>query len=148
DAVGTVLAERNWPLNERDADAVVDVISNAVDPLATGHPVHAVGVGSAGTMHLFDDHVRRNVYLGWDKVPLARLLQVECGIPTVVSRDVDALTTGIHTWGPHRGESHLAMLTIGVGIGIGLALEGRIQTGADGRAGLISHTSVNPGGPE
>lgn len=147
DALGGVLESRQRDLDDTAVEHVLDHIVHLVNIMAEGHPVQAVGVGSAGAMALFDDHVRQNRYFDWDRVPLSRLVEQACGLPVVISRDVAALTAGVQWWGPGRGLADLAVLTIGVGVGVGLVLEGRVLSGSRGAAGMAGHTRIDPSGP-
>lgn len=147
DALGCVMRTARAELTTTDVDPVVAQIIEMVKEVAEDAPVEAVGIGLAGAMARFDDRVRLSLYLGWDDVPLADAVERACGLPTVVSNDVRALTAGVHWSGPGRGHDDLAVVTTGVGLGLGLVVEGRTHAGVGGRAGMIGHHRVDPGGP-
>lgn len=147
DAAGAVLAESRHSVASVDVETLTEQIIRAVNEIAADAPVQAVGVGMAGSMRCFDDHVRQNLYLGWDEVPLAAAVERGCGLPTVISGDVRAFTAGMQWWGPGRGIDDLAVVTTGVGVGVGLVLDGRVRAGAHGLAGTIGHQPVDRGGP-
>lgn len=147
DAAGTVLASERTSLASTSVSSVVPHIVEMVNELAAGAPVQAVGIGVAGTMTRFDDHVRDSIYLDWDRVPLAVLVEDGCGLPTVIGNDVRALAAGMQWWGPGRSEPHFAVVTTGVGVGVGLVLDGRVVVGAGGRAGMVGHHLIDGSGP-
>lgn len=147
DAVGSVLSSCRRELDDTSLEGVVAHIVNLIKEIGEGEPVQAVGIGSAGSMTLFDDHARDNPYFEWGTAPLSQLVERECGLPVVISRDVTAFTVGIHSWGPGRGQNDLAVVTIGMGIGIGLVLGGQVVTGPRGAAGMIGHTRIDDSGP-
>ncbi|GGI12157.1 ROK family transcriptional regulator [Isoptericola cucumis] len=147
DAAGRVEASAHRPLVDVKQGTVVGQIVHLVKELAEPGPVQALGVGLAGQMSRFDRTVRSNAYLGWDEVPLARLLEQATGIPTVLSGDARALTAGVQWSGPGRGLSDFAVLTVGVGVGLGIVLEDRVLAGPTGKVGMLGHHRVSDSGP-
>lgn len=147
DALGRVLQGSQRQLSSTDVPEVADAIVDLVNEVAESQPVEALGVGLAGAMSRFDDRARHNLFLGWDDVPLGTMLESACGLPTVISNDVRALTAGVHWSGPARGRDDFAVVTTGVGIGLGLVIEGRMVVGPRGRAGMIGHQRVSGTGP-
>jgi len=147
DALGHVQQSAQRQLASTDVDDVTHTIVDLVNEVAADAPVEALGVGLAGTMSRFDDRVRHNLYLGWDDVPLSEALEHACGLPSVISNDVRALTAGVHWSGHARGQNDVAVVTTGVGVGIGLVIEGRTIAGTRGRAGMIGHQRISDSGP-
>ncbi|MFE6968055.1 ROK family protein [Isoptericola sp. NPDC057653] len=147
DAAGSVQAFAHRPLADVEQATVVAEIIELVNELAGPGEIQALGVGLAGQMSRFDDTVRANAFLGWDQVPLARILEEATGIPTVLSEDARALTAGVHWSGPGRGMSDFAVLTVGVGVGLGIVIEDRVLAGPTGKVGRIGHTRVADSGP-
>lgn len=147
DALGVVQESFSTELETTDFEYVVTLIIDQVNEMTEEHNLQAVGIGSAGMMRRYDDRVRHNLYLGWDDVPLAQIVQDRTGIPTVVSSDTRALTAGVQWSGPGRGHADFAVVTIGVGVGLGLVLEDRVLAGPTGRAGFVGHLQVSENGP-
>lgn len=147
DAHGTVHESSSTELSSTDSEHVVDLIVDQVNEPTAEHEIQAVGIGSAGMMRRYDDRVRHNLYLGWDEVPLAQIIQDRTGVPAVVSSDIRALTVGVQWSGPGRSHADFAVVTIGVGVGLGLVLEDRVVAGATGGAGLVGHMRVSDSGP-
>ncbi|MFE5307291.1 ROK family protein [Isoptericola sp. NPDC056578] len=147
DAAGQVEAAGHRRLPDVEESTVVAQILELVNELRGAGEIQALGVGLAGRMSRFDDTVRANPFLGWDQVPLARVLEQATGIPTVLSEDARALTAGVQWSGPGRGMSDLAVLTVGVGVGLGIVIEDRVLAGPSGRVGRIGHMRVADSGP-
>ena len=147
DARGRVQASQSVPLASRAVEEVVAEIVSLVNELGKDQRIEALGIGLAGEQTRFDDTVRRNSYLGWDQVPLARLVEEATGIPTVLSGDARALTAGVQWSGPGKGMSELAVLTVGVGVGLGIVLENKVLSGPTGLVGMIGHHRVSDSGP-
>ena len=147
DARGRVQASQSVRIASKEIEEVVTEIVSLVNELARGQRIEALGIGLAGEQTRFDDTVRRNSYLGWDQVPLARLVEEATGIPTVLSGDARALTAGVQWSGPGQGMSELAVLTVGVGVGLGIVLENKVLSGPSGLVGMIGHHRVSDSGP-
>ncbi|WP_166851128.1 ROK family transcriptional regulator [Isoptericola sp. BMS4] len=148
DASGRVEASAHRPLVDVGQATVVREIIELVNELTPAPgSIQALGVGLAGQMSRFDRTVRANAYLGWDRVPLAEILERATGIPTVLSEDARALTAGVQWSGPGRGMRDFAVLTVGVGVGLGVVIEDRVLAGPTGKVGRIGHTRVSDSGP-
>lgn len=147
DAHGVVQESLSTELSNTSSEHVVGLIVEQVNEIVAEHEIQAAGIGSAGMMRRYDDRVRHNLYLGWDEVPLAEIIQDRTGVPTVVSSDTRALTVGVQWSGPGRGHADFAVVTIGVGVGLGLVLEDRVVAGATGGAGFVGHMRVSDSGP-
>jgi predicted NBD/HSP70 family sugar kinase len=91
--------------------------------------------------------VVESAFLGWRDVPLVQLVAGATGLPTVISNDVQALTSAEHWFGAGAGLRSMVLLTVGAGVGCGLILNGQLVDGAHGLVGRISHLIVDPGGP-
>lgn len=147
DASGRVEQTGHRVLAGLEVAAVVALIVDLVNEMGGPGSIQALGVGLAGQMSRFDRTVRSNNYLGWDQVPLARLLERATGIPTVLSGDARALTAGVQWSGPGRGMNDFAVLTVGVGVGLGIVLEDRVLAGPTGKVGMLGHNWVSDSGP-
>ncbi|GDY71828.1 hypothetical protein SAV31267_013130 [Streptomyces avermitilis] len=91
--------------------------------------------------------VAESVFLGWEDIPLAELVEERTGLPVVVENDVAALVEAEAWFGAGRGLDRFAVLTIGAGLGYGLVLGGtRVPSPEDGR-GVGRRWIVNPNGP-
>ena len=83
---------------------------------------------------------------GWEDTPLAERLQAEFGAPVAVDNDANVAALGELRFGAGQGCKNLLYVTVSTGIGGGWILDGRPYGGADGMAGEIGHTLVQPGG--
>ena len=74
---------------------------------------------------------------GWTKMPLARRLRGELGVPVMVESDRNAAVLG-ETWrGAARGKNDVIVLMIGTGIGAGILSGGRLVRGAHELSGCM-----------
>ena len=77
---------------------------------------------------------------------LAPALETALGRPVLLENDANAAALGEMWRGAARGHQTILCLTLGTGVGGGILLDGKLWRGADGTAGEIGHTSVDPFG--
>lgn len=149
------VGEREWRAHRRafsppDAVAATDldtVRSLARDALNGEHPA-AIGVSFGGPVDAATGIVRLSHHVpGWDHTPLRDLLEAEFAAPASVDNDANVAAIGEHRFGAGRGCASLMYITVSTGVGGGWILDGRIWRGAEGMAGEIGHTVVDPNGP-
>ena len=78
---------------------------------------------------------------GWDRVPLAAMLEERCGIPVWLEHDPDCI---LYAYAKKCEEQDMILLRIDKGIGMAIMLDGKIR-GGTGRL-EIGHTIAVPGG--
>ncbi|HKP38870.1 MAG TPA: ROK family protein [Pyrinomonadaceae bacterium] len=79
-------------------------------------------------------------------VKLGDALEKELNAPVLLENDANAAAIGEMWQGAGRGHRTIVCLTLGTGVGSGIILDGELWRGADGTAGEIGHTSVDPFG--
>jgi predicted NBD/HSP70 family sugar kinase len=92
--------------------------------------------------------VIKAVNLGWEQVPLRKLLNERLGMPNYVVDVSLALTLGETYFGAGKGVQNLICVNVGSGVGSGIVLGGHIYRGIDAIAGEIGHTTVDDDGPQ
>ncbi|MZD03594.1 ROK family protein, partial [Streptomyces sp. SID5785] len=111
-----------------------------------------VGVGVPGIVDASgpDGAVVHGQTVGWDAVPLERLLRAAGGLPPDLPLFVDngAKTLGrAEMWfGAGRGARHAVIALIGSGVGACVIADGEPYRGASSSAGEWGHTVVRVGG--
>jgi predicted NBD/HSP70 family sugar kinase len=148
DMRSTVLAHRTIELPTGSVQAAIDEIADAVLTEEAADPLVAtVGISLAGPVDPQSQVVTRSPFLGWENVPVGRLIQERTGLPTVIENDVRALTAAEHWFGAAAGATNFALVTIGTGIGCGVVIDDRLVDGHIGAAGHIGHLPVTASGP-
>ncbi|MFG3340728.1 ROK family protein [Glycomyces sp. NPDC048151] len=150
DLAAQALAEYDEPLASRSVEDAVAQIAGVYERLAAEHPgIAAVGIGLAGDVVAKGDRqtVLQSPFLGWGEVPLADLVGELVGVPVATENDVRALTAAEHWFGVGAGYESMVLVTVGAGVGVGVVVDGKVVTGASGRAGNVEHLPVDPGGP-
>lgn len=137
----------------REPGAVVHSMVEALQQLQADvasptHPPMAIGFGVPGIVDLPAGLVRRSPNLpGWQNFDLRAALQPSLTVPFTIENDANAAAVGEAWLGAGRGLQHFLMLTLGTGVGGGVIIAGKILHGAQGYAGEIGHTVVDPNGP-
>ncbi len=137
-------AEQVW---EAVAAAIADSV-RAADGL--NGPVGAVGVASAGPIHLPSGTVSPINIACWRDFPLrdrvAALIPGVPGVPVRLGGDGVCMALGEHWRGAGRGARFMLGMVVSTGVGGGLVLDGVPYTGRTGNAGHVGHVVVEQDG--
>lgn len=85
--------------------------------------------------------------LGWDNIPIKRMLEEEFGLPVALENDANACAVAEWKYGAGRGYDNVIFLTFGTGLGAGLILDGRLYRGGSDMAGEVGHVRLERWGP-
>ena len=108
----------------------------------------AIGVSFGGPVDFQSGTVRLSHHVpGWEDTPLSRLFRQALGAPVAVDNDANVAALGEQRFGAGRGFQHMLYVTVSTGVGGGWILDGQPWRGAQGMAGEIGHTVVDPQGP-
>jgi glucokinase len=132
------------------ADAQYDLktVFNLARELLEGETPAAIGVSFGGPVDYQQGLVRLSHHVaGWENNPLKQKLELAFQAPAAVDNDANVSALGEARFGAGRGASSLLYITISTGVGGGWILNGAPWRGADGMAGEIGHTVVDPQGP-
>lgn len=148
--------ERQWRRLERvlspmhpNARTDMEAMLALARRLLSGAIPMAIGVSFGGPVDARRGRVILSHHVpGWEDMPLADELRTELGVPVSVDNDANVGALGEYSFGAGQGCSSLLYITVSTGVGGGWVLDGRIYSGADGMAGEIGHTVVDPSGPE
>ncbi|MEW6509851.1 MAG: ROK family protein [Bacteroidota bacterium] len=107
-----------------------------------------IGVG-APNANYYRGTVENPPNLKWGViVPLAAMLKKLYDLPVAVTNDANAAALGEMLYGAARGMKDFIVITLGTGLGSGIVAGGNLIYGADGFAGELGHTIVDPNGRE
>jgi glucokinase len=136
----------------KPAADLVSAIAAAVRECETngskrGARVLAVSVVVPGSVH-----VETGAIFNAPNIPslqgyeLALALETALSRPVLLENDANAAALGEMWRGAARACQTIICLTLGTGVGGGIILDGKLWRGADGTAGEIGHTTVEPFG--
>ncbi len=130
-----------------DPDAVVRQVLdslNAVMRRASVGPddVLGVGIGVFGTVEQGREATVYAQTIGWDAVPLERMLRPGTTLPIYVDNGAKTLGQAEMWFGAGRGVGHAVIALVGSGVGAAVITNGTIYRGATSSAGEWGHTSL------
>jgi len=139
------------PQSDKPDEVVARVVAAVreceAEALKRGAHVGGVSVVVPGSVH-----VETGLVFNAPNLPslqgyeLAPALETALGRPVLLENDANAAALGEMWQGAARGCRTIICLTLGTGVGGGIILDGKLWRGADGSAGEIGHTTVEPFG--
>lgn len=132
----------------KDAHADLQYMVSMAHGLLDGRKPAALGVSFGGPVDPITNVVRLSHHVpGWENVRLGEILQLEFNAPVAIDNDANVAGLGEFRFGAGREVNSLLYITISTGVGGGWIINGKRWHGADGMAGEIGHTVVDPLGP-
>ena len=126
----------------------IETVFNLAHELLDGTSPAAIGVSFGGPVDYQRGVVRLSHHVpGWENMPLQQMLERAFQAPAIVDNDANVAALGEAGFGAGRGASSLLYITVSTGVGGGWILNGAPWRGAEGMAGEIGHTVVDPQGP-
>ena len=87
-------------------------------------------------------------FLGWEGIEIKQILQKNFDIPVFIENDANAGVSAQYWFGKDNGrKKNIVYVVAGQGIGCGMIMNEELQSGKNGNAGEIGHTSINYKGP-
>jgi glucokinase len=117
-------------------------------PLSGKCALRGIGIG-APNANYYRGTVENPPNLSWKGVvDVAALVRKYYSLPVAVTNDANAAALGEMLYGAAKGMKNFIVITLGTGLGSGIVAGGELVYGADGFAGEIGHTIVDPQGRE
>jgi glucokinase len=151
DDQGRCLAESSVPTLAQDpAGSLVARLAARIEelygPLADRTAIIGIGIG-APNANYYRGTVENPPNLRWKGItPLVALFKERFDVPVVITNDANAAALGELRFGAGKGLRDIIVITLGTGLGSGIIANGDLIYGADGFAGEIGHTLVEPAG--
>ncbi|GAA3045734.1 ROK family transcriptional regulator [Kitasatospora albolonga] len=155
----TELAASDHPLSDHghDVDHVVELMLTGIGEVLerTGvdrGTVLGVGIGVPGIVEQGEPDsdgygvVVHSQTVGWDAVPLGRLLRAGTDLPLYVDNGAKTLGQAEMWFGAGQGARHAVVALFGSGVGACVIADGSRFRGATSSAGEWGHTKVHVGG--
>jgi len=117
-------------------------------PLEGKYKLRGIGIG-APNANYYRGTVENPPNLNWKGVvDVSALARKYYDLPVAVTNDANAAALGEMLYGAAKGMKDFIVITLGTGLGSGIVSRGELVYGADGFAGEIGHTIVDPQGRE
>ncbi|MET8040887.1 ROK family transcriptional regulator [Micromonospora sp. NPDC005215] len=149
----TLLASIEYPLDpaRTEPDLVAGHVLAGIDAV-TGQAqvapgdVLGVGIGVSGVVEQGVEAVVHAQALGWDRVPLERLISAGTDLPLHIDNGAKTLGQAEMWFGAGRGARHAVFALVGSGVGASVVTGGATYRGASSSAGEWGHTTLVYGG--
>ena len=141
---GEILRSIHLPLQGRNGDAAVELVSQLVDALRADDrsPLLGIGIGAPGIIDTSTGTVRWSVNLNWAELRLGPLLEQRYGVPVAVANDSHAAALAELTFFRRPRPNNLIVIKVGRGVGAGIILNGQLFQGDGYGAGELGHVSM------
>lgn len=132
-------------------EEVTDAISKGVSNLLSLTSINkkcllGIGIGISGLVNSESGFVVKSGILGWQDIPLKKLLEKRLKINVYIDNDVNTLAIAEKLFGIAQKYENFVLVTIGRGVGAGIFIKGELYRGAIGGAGEFGHIVVDPNG--
>ncbi|MCX7950694.1 MAG: ROK family glucokinase [Clostridiales bacterium] len=147
DETGKIVYSKSTPtLSARGYKDVIADINKLVKELikesnVNREDVKAIGIGIPGLADK-DGNVIFCVNLGWENIPLRKMMEDELNIPVFIDNDATVAGLAEYEFGAMKGSKNGILLTLGTGIGGGIVLNGEVYSGAHGVGSEIGHMII------
>ncbi len=112
-----------------------------------GKRYQLVGIGiGAPNANYYRSTIEQPPNLGWEYVDVKAEIGKYCNLPVAITNDANAAALGEMLFGAAQGMKNFIVITLGTGLGSGIVSNGELVYGADGFAGELGHTVVDPNG--
>jgi len=149
DMNGEIVVKKTIPtLSERDNGLIIADIIALCKSLVGDSPsdIKSIGIGSPGIVNPEKGTVVNAANLGFDDVPLLKMINVELDYPLHIGNDANCAALGESVFGAAKGSRHSVTVTLGTGVGGGVIIDGSIYSGAFFGAGEVGHHIICIGG--
>lgn len=113
--------------------------------LAGKYELKGIGIG-APNANYYKGTIELPPNLSWDYVDVVAEMKKYYAVPIALTNDANAAALGEMLFGSAQGMKDFIVITLGTGLGSGIVANGEMIYGADGFAGEIGHTIVDPNG--
>lgn len=104
-----------------------------------------IGIG-APNANYYKGTVEQPPNLNWGTVNVIQEIKKYSSLPSAITNDANAAAIGEMLFGTAKGMKNFVVITLGTGLGSGIVVDGKLVYGADGFAGELGHTIVDPNG--
>lgn len=106
---------------------------------------HLLGIGilSSGLVNRHDGSVIRSSMLGWENVPITKMVKdIFPDVQVFVDNNINGYTLAELEKGEGKNDYNFLVVSIGAGLGLSIVIDRKIYYGATGGAGEFGHTSL------
>jgi glucokinase len=136
---------KGWEVAEKLFDRIHKKISKLYKKYSDQYELIGVGVG-APNANYYKGIIVNPPNLQWGDVDVVAQLKEYFNLPVFITNDANATAIGEMLFGAAKGMKDFIVITLGTGLGGGVVINGKVVYGADGFAGELGHTCIEPNG--
>lgn len=106
---------------------------------------HLLGIGilSSGLVNLHDGVIIRSSMLGWEHVPITKMVkEIFPEVDVFVDNNINGYTLAEMEKGEGKNSNNFLVVSIGAGLGLSVVIDRKIYYGSAGGAGEFGHTNL------
>ena len=104
--------------------------------------IDAMGVGSPGAIDPVNGVVCYANNLGFNNVPMAKMLKERTGVDFYIENDANAAAYGEYIAGAGKDTNNFIAITLGTGVGGGVIINGKLFSGSNYAGAELGHTVI------
>lgn len=113
-----------------------------IDCNLTESDLSGIGVGCPGAVNRQTGMVDFLPNLGWENVPLVKMMQQKFNLPVVLSNDANVAALAEALYGAAKGSENVVMFTLGTGVGGGVIIDKKLFEGGWSRGTELGHATL------
>lgn len=143
-----IISKYNKPTGAgRTADEICEDMAFSVREAISGvdctlEDIKWVGIGIPGTINSKSGMISFTNNLGFDGLPIKKIMQEKLGLTVFLENDANAAAYGEALAGAGKNKNHILMLTLGTGVGGAYISDGKIFGGRDNMGGEFGHMGI------
>lgn len=127
-------------------EVTIQKLANLVKEYIQAHnledKIAGIGIGSPGTLDAQNGVVNYANNLGWNELPVAKIMQKTLPYPVRLTNDASAACLGEAKFGAGKNHETVIMLTLGTGVGGGIIINGKLFEGNECKGGELGHMVI------
>lgn len=146
DEGGKILKQTRF-VTTSDANLAVQYIAKHINDLIkdcqiTVQDIFGIGMGCPGSVCSEKGIIEYLPNLGWENIPIRKMLNKYFNLPIAVSNDANVATLAEAIYGCAKGVDTAVMFTLGTGVGGGMVINGKLFEGGWSRGAELGHTTL------
>lgn len=110
--------------------------------------IAGMGIGCPGSIDIEKGVVNYANNLGWNNLPIAKIMQETLPYPVRLINDANAAALGEAKFGAGKSYENIILLTLGTGVGGGIIVNGKLYEGNEGKGAELGHMVVELDGEQ
>ena len=108
--------------------------------------IAGVGIGCPGSLDVKNGIVNYANNLGWNNLPITKIMQETLPYPVRIINDANAAALGEARYGAGKSYSNIILLTLGTGVGGGIIVDNKLYEGNEGKGAELGHMVIQVDG--